>query len=440
VKPSQIADYLARAAALQQLERYDPALAELSHVLAHDPANVAAHALRARILCAQKRFTEAEAAARAALAANPQTATAHHALACVLWSERLLEAAEQAFRRMLACPPTANDALLHTDYVLLLLEQHRLDAALALADRIQAAAPQLSAAHEVRGAVLADQDQDDEARAAYRQALQLDPRNFSAMRRLGRLEMKTGHPAAARDLFRTVLQLRPDDASTQADLALALRAQVPLYGRLQKWGARYQRRLIVAFVVVVWLSVVLPGLLSGLAGRNTPASAAIQSAWPFVVGGIILLGLLTPVVWELLPPLINTLLRRDPLARQVLNYDPMDPVRAGLLLALIGSLATAALAALLWGLGSAAFGAASGCFIVSVLALVLVPSGGRDHLPAALRLLRYSYGLLVVSAYGYMLLLLFSWSLPQTLTGVAFIAGLVIYGVARLWLGRQPES
>jgi hypothetical protein len=39
-----------------------------------------------------------------------------------------------------------------------------------------------------------------------------------------------------------------------------------------------------------------------------------------------------------------------------------------------------------------------------------------------------------------MLLLLFSWSLPQTLTGAAFIAGLVIYGVARLWLGRQPES
>jgi tetratricopeptide (TPR) repeat protein len=62
----------------------------------------------------------------------------------------------------------------------------------------------------------------DQARDAYRRALELDPRHADARVNLGRLLHEAGHAAAAEQHYRLALAVRPKDATAAFNLGVAL--------------------------------------------------------------------------------------------------------------------------------------------------------------------------------------------------------------------------
>jgi len=65
----------------------------------------------------------------------------------------------------------------------------------------------------------------DNARDAYRRALELDPRHVDAHVNLGRLLHEAGHADAAADHYRQALALRPKDSTAAFNLGVALEDQ-----------------------------------------------------------------------------------------------------------------------------------------------------------------------------------------------------------------------
>src|SRR5579859_8166101 len=204
-----VADYVARPDQLLRLGRYDLALQEVQRALEQDPNSADAHVSGAWILRGQGKFAEAETAARAALALNPHLADGHDALACVLWSRNRLAEAEAAFRTTLACADDPNRAMHLCNYTRLLSAMGRYGDALATADQALTLTPSSSIAHEVRGTALHGLGRSLDAATAYRTALRINPRNFNALNKLGRLELRDGQIAAALECFRDALRLRP---------------------------------------------------------------------------------------------------------------------------------------------------------------------------------------------------------------------------------------
>ncbi len=335
--PRTPADHVARADDLLRLERYDLALAEVQQALALDPDNAEAHVSGAWILRAQKRYPAAEAAARAALAADPHLAAAHNALACVLWSAGRSRDADAAFRLMLACPQDHNEALFRANYARLLIGLNRARAGLEMADSALTCLPSLAVGHEVRGTALAALDRDTEAAGAFRQALTLDPRNFNAIYKLGRLELRAGQPAAALDLFRDALHLRPGNAEARSGLVTALKARNPIYGRGLGLFLRRQRQGQRLLWLVVAVIVFSPGLVSAALGETSPLGSAFKDLWQWMFALIMLGWGLVALGRRVLDPIFNMLLLRDPLGRLASEPDAADAVRVAMIGAALAS-------------------------------------------------------------------------------------------------------
>jgi tetratricopeptide (TPR) repeat protein len=79
----------------------------------------------------------------------------------------------------------------------------------------------------------------DEAREAYRRALDIDPSNADAHVNLGCLEHEAGRVLSAERHYRAALAARPDDATAAFDLGVALED----LGRLDEARAAYERAL-----------------------------------------------------------------------------------------------------------------------------------------------------------------------------------------------------
>ncbi len=434
--PLTAADHVARADDLLALERYDLALAEVQAALALDPHHAEAHVSGAWILRAQKQYPAAEAAARAALAADPHLPAAHNALACVLWSWGRSAQAEAAFRLMLACPQDHNEALFRTNYARLLLGLNRPQAALELADSALARRPRLDAGHEVRGSALAALGRDPEAALAYRQALTLDPRSFNALYKLGRLELRAGQPAAALDLFRDALRLRPGNAEARDGLVTALKARQPIYGRLLSLFLRHRRHGNRALGIVLLVVFCTPALVNIVLGEDSPAGRLGQDIWQWFVAAAMIGGLLIAFGKRMTDPIFNTLLLLDPLGRQAIDPEPADLVRVGAVGVILVS--GAAGLALGVGLGFASLPCVATLYLsaVGVLALLCAPNV-RETGPRLRRVLWTSYGLALAAVYGLALSLVLAWDpllvgavLVFDCAVVVFLGALIARGLA----------
>ena len=78
-----------------------------------------------------------------------------------------------------------------------------------------------------------------EARAAYRRALEIDPKHADAHVNLGCLEHEAGHLREAERHYRTALGLRPGDATASFDLGVVLED----LGRLREARTAYEQAL-----------------------------------------------------------------------------------------------------------------------------------------------------------------------------------------------------
>jgi tetratricopeptide (TPR) repeat protein len=81
----------------------------------------------------------------------------------------------------------------------------------------------------------------DQAREAYRRALELEPDHADALVNLGRLLHAAGAPAVAEAHYRRALEARPDDETAVFNLAVVLEDQ----GRLDEALAAYERAVTI---------------------------------------------------------------------------------------------------------------------------------------------------------------------------------------------------
>lgn len=128
--------------------------------------------------------------------------------------------AEAAYRRVLAVAPDQPDAL-HL-LGLLAFQAGQAAAALELADRAIAADRRVGRYHNTRGLALATLDRPRDAAAAFRTALELDPRHADALLNLGNLQRRHGDPAGAAGLYRRALTLKPRSVEALTGLGGAL--------------------------------------------------------------------------------------------------------------------------------------------------------------------------------------------------------------------------
>ncbi|GMA16520.1 tetratricopeptide repeat protein [Deinococcus metallilatus] len=79
------------------------------------------------------------------------------------------------------------------------------------------------------GVLHALREEPDAARAAFEQALAVDPGHYRAVTNIGNLELEAGHPAQAEARYREVLRLNPDYDGAHHNLGVALRRQGKLH-------------------------------------------------------------------------------------------------------------------------------------------------------------------------------------------------------------------
>ena len=96
--------------------------------------------------------------------------------------------------------------------------------ALALARRMQAAAPNVADGHRLEAEILADAGRQDEALEPLDRAYQLSPNAQNAIA-LARAYRETGHPQEAMDLMREHLAVYPSDEAVRALLAQTMQEQ-----------------------------------------------------------------------------------------------------------------------------------------------------------------------------------------------------------------------
>jgi serine/threonine protein kinase/tetratricopeptide (TPR) repeat protein len=176
----------------------------------------------------QGRLAEAEAAYRKAIEFRPDYAEAHRGLGHVLLGQGKLPEAEAACRQAIALKPDLSEA--HYNFRISLHDRRKV--ADAIAARVHAEA------YSLLGDTLRHQGKLAEAGAAYRQAIDLDPKLAGAHNNLGLVFYVQGKAREAEAQFREVIELEPD-AVAHYNLGNALREQ----GKLGEAVAAYRKAI-----------------------------------------------------------------------------------------------------------------------------------------------------------------------------------------------------
>lgn len=186
-------------------------------------------------VCAQTaRPREAEALYREAIRLLPEFVEAHDNLGVVLMNSRRFAEAEAAFRRALGLKPGFAPARAHLD-------------ALATASRRTVPGQDAAGSAELaaladRGMLLADTGHLDESAAAYRRALELEPRSERTWFNLAIVLARARRLVEAADAYRRALDIEPD----YPDARLNLRFVANEIERLSRAEGAWRRVLAAA--------------------------------------------------------------------------------------------------------------------------------------------------------------------------------------------------
>jgi putative PEP-CTERM system TPR-repeat lipoprotein len=117
-----------------------------------------------------------------------------------------------------------------------LMRSKRFDEALKVANKHVAELPNVSSAHNLRGIVLVNMGQEEEARKSFSQALKLTPSFLASARNLARLDLLAKNPVAAKQRITAVLQHEPKNVEAWlalADLAAAAKEDAAYVSALE---------------------------------------------------------------------------------------------------------------------------------------------------------------------------------------------------------------
>ena len=191
IKPDYADALNNRGITLQELKRFDEALASYDRVLAIKPDYAEALNNRGNTLQELKRFDEALASYDRALAIKPDYAEAHSNRGNTLQELKRLDEALASYDRALAIKPDYAEALNNRGNSLQDLK--RLNEALASYDRALAIKPDYAEAFNNRGNTLQELKRLDEALASYDRALAIKPDYADALNNRGITRLLSGH-------------------------------------------------------------------------------------------------------------------------------------------------------------------------------------------------------------------------------------------------------
>jgi tetratricopeptide (TPR) repeat protein len=160
---------------------------------------------------------EATAAAKAAARADftqardlmPNAPSSHVNLAAVALAERKADEAAEHYERALQLDAASFDAL--NGLINLYTSQGRFDQAHARVDQAIAARPDTASLYFLKSVIFGKQRDAQQAEAALRRTLELDPNFVPALNALGSLYVNTNRPDEAIAEFRRMGEKRPDD-------------------------------------------------------------------------------------------------------------------------------------------------------------------------------------------------------------------------------------
>ncbi len=212
---------LDRARQLNDTGHHAEAESAARAVLAGDPDSVAALRVLAQALVGQDRPRDALVPAREACRLDPADVNAMLVLSNAATragdGELAVSAAENAVAEAPHDPATH-----YTLSYALLKGADRRTSALAEADNAAVLAPGAADVHNLRGLCLSRLGRTDEARAAYRRALAIEPQHALAMSNLAALEIKRNPLSAARRLTRAA-GVAPQERLIHGNLKVAAR-------------------------------------------------------------------------------------------------------------------------------------------------------------------------------------------------------------------------
>lgn len=210
-----------RAKQLEAAGHHAQAEVEARAVLGAEPDSVAALGVLSHALLGQGRAEEAVSAAQEACRLDPHDVNAMLVLSNAATRAGRGELAVTSAERAVSQSP--HDAATHYTLAYALLKgANRPTSALAEADVATRLAPGTPDVHNLRGLCLSSLGRAEEARAAYQQALAIEPQHALAMSNLAALEIKRNPLSAARRLTRAA-GAAPQERLIHANLRVAAR-------------------------------------------------------------------------------------------------------------------------------------------------------------------------------------------------------------------------
>ena len=215
---------------LARAGRPEEALAAARMAVENRPDQAKDLAILGSALIRTERFVEAEEILRRALEIDPAHKNSRRQIANMLRVQGRREEALEAYRALLEID--SNYAPAYAYIGDLLVQLHRYAEAvepLSKALTLINAAPSLTAdlptpgfVHELLGTALRELGRPQSGEAHFRRAMQLNPRNMAEREQLARSHFRGKRYRQALELYRTLLENDPDEASTHADIGTTL--------------------------------------------------------------------------------------------------------------------------------------------------------------------------------------------------------------------------
>ena len=230
LNPEALSAHYNLGVALMAAGRTEKSLAAARTAVEKRPDHAGARALLGMALVRTERFLEAEETLRRALETRPGHKNIQRAMAELLRKQERHEEALEAYRALLEIDP--DYALAHAFIGEILLELHRygpavehLSKALTSIEAAPSVTPDLPTSdsiHAMLGKALLELGRTRMAEAHFRRALQLNPRNMSALEQVAAAEFGRKGYRKALELYRRQLEIDPSKATTHANIGAAL--------------------------------------------------------------------------------------------------------------------------------------------------------------------------------------------------------------------------